>query len=60
MKCPYCGAESGFETLKTWKYRWYNVTLYKCGKCNNIFRYYNGVSPKGKHSEFIIRIGKRK
>ena len=28
VKCPYCGLESGFKLLKTWKYSWWNTYFY--------------------------------
>jgi hypothetical protein len=56
-KCPYCGFEGGFKLLKTWKFKWYNVRYHECPRCNRKFRFYTGVSPRGKKSEFIIRVG---
>jgi transposase-like protein len=59
VKCPYCGSERGFRSLKEWRLRFYHVTLFQCENCNGKFNYYHGVSPKGKRSEFIIRVKPR-
>ncbi len=56
-RCPYCGYEGEFELLRTWKFKYYTVYYYECPKCRGLFRYYTGVSPRGKRSEFIIRVG---
>ena len=29
VRCPYCGFEGEFKLLKTWRYRWWNVSLIK-------------------------------
>jgi hypothetical protein len=56
IKCPYCSYEGDFKLLKTWKFRFYDVKRLQCLRCNNVFNYYHGVSPRtGKVSEFIIR-----
>jgi uncharacterized Zn finger protein len=59
IKCPYCSFEGEFKVLKTWKFRFYDVKMLRCLKCNGIFNYYYGVSPRGKVSEFVIRINPR-
>jgi uncharacterized Zn finger protein len=60
IKCPYCGFEGGFEALKTWKYRFYDVKMLQCSKCGGIFNHYYGVSPRtGEVSKFVIRIRPR-
>jgi Zn-finger nucleic acid-binding protein len=58
-KCPYCGYEDGFKLHKTWKFKFYNVERLECPKCRGIFNHYHGVSPRGKTSEFIIRVKPR-
>jgi uncharacterized C2H2 Zn-finger protein len=56
VKCPYCGYEGEFKLLKTWKFRFYDVKRLQCPRCNNVFNYYHGVSPRtGKVSEFTIK-----
>jgi len=55
VKCPYCGYDE-CEVIKTWKFRFYNVEMLQCPKCNGIFNYYKGVSSKGKWSEYVIRV----
>jgi len=56
VKCPYCGYEGEFRVLKTWRFRFYNVSRMECPRCHGVFNYYQGVSPKGKRSEFVIRV----
>ena len=52
-KCPYCGFENEFKSLKMWKFKWWDVHLYKCPKCDKSFRYH--VDPERKN--FIMRLG---
>jgi len=59
VKCPYCGYEGEFRVLKTWRFRFYNVSRLECLRCHGVFNYYRGVSPKGKRSEFVIRVRPR-
>jgi len=59
VKCPYCGYEGEFRVLKTWRFRFYNVSAMECPRCHGVFNYYQGVSPKGKRSEFVIRVRPR-
>lgn len=59
-RCPHCGYEGNFELLKTWKFRFYDVKMLACPNCNGVFNYYYGVSPKGRRSEFVIKIRPRK
>ena len=56
IKCPYCGFEGEFKVLKTWKFRFYDVERLECPNCKGIFNHYYGASPRGKKSEFIIRV----
>jgi hypothetical protein len=60
VKCPFCGFEGGFEELKSWKFLFYDVKLLQCSKCRRKFNHYFGVSPRGKRSEFVIRVGWRR
>ena len=56
VRCPYCNFEGEFKVLKTWKFRFYNVTRLRCPNCKGFFNYYNGISPKdGRILEFVIR-----
>jgi transposase len=56
-KCPYCGYEGGFKELRNpWNFRFYAVKRLQCPKCKGIFNLYSGVSPRGKKSEFVIRV----
>ena len=63
VKCPYCGYEAsvaGFKLVKgPWRFRFYAVKMLECPRCNGVFNYYSGVSPKGKRSEFVIRVRPR-
>jgi hypothetical protein len=47
-RCPFCGCGRGFKYPETWKFRFYGV-----------FNHYPGTSPRGKRSEFVIRIRPR-
>jgi transposase-like protein len=60
VKCPFCNFEGKFKELKSWKFRFYDVKLFECPICGKKFNYYLGISPKGKSSEFVIRIGLRR
>jgi len=57
VKCPYCGFEGEFKLLRAWKFKYYTVYYYECFNCRKLFRYYTGLSPRGKKSDFIIRVG---
>ena len=59
VKCPYCGFEGGFEVLRSWKFRFYEVRRLVCPRCGGSFNHYAGVSPRGKRSEFTIRVKPR-
>jgi Zn ribbon nucleic-acid-binding protein len=59
VKCPFCGSEGGFDKLKSWKFRFYDVKLLQCSRCGRKFNHYSGVSSKNKRSEFVIRIGQK-
>jgi len=59
VKCPYCGYEGEFRVLKTWKFRFYDVKMLECYRCEGRFNHYLGVSPRGRRSEFLIKIKPR-
>jgi ribosomal protein S27AE len=60
VKRPYCGNEGYFEGLRNpWEFLFYSVKRLQCPKCGSIFNLYSGVSPKGKKSEFAIRVKPR-
>ncbi len=64
VKCPFCGYEGsveGFKRLRdSWRFRFYVVEMLECPKCHKIFNYYRGKSPKGKVSEFVIKVKPRR
>jgi len=60
LRYPYCGNEENLKVLKEWKFSFYDVRKIQCPKCNGIFNYYKGKSPKGKPSKFIIKVKKGK
>jgi len=53
-RCPYCGSED-VTPIKTWKFRNYDVTQYKCNKCGGKFNHYMNTTGKGK-PEYTIRV----
>lgn len=60
VKCPFCGYEADASKLKPlrspWKFRFYEVKMYECPRCHNVFNHYFGVSPRtNRASEFVIR-----
>jgi len=59
VKCPYCGYKGDFKPLKTWKFRFYDVKMLECSRCGGRFNHYFGVSPRGRCSEFVIRVRPR-
>jgi uncharacterized C2H2 Zn-finger protein len=56
VKCPYCGYEGEFKIHKTWRFRFYEVERLECPRCHGVFNHYQGTSPRGRKSEFVIRI----
>ena len=54
VKCPVCGQEFKSKPLKTWRFRFYKVSRFKCDKCEAKFNIYEG--PKSK---FTIPKAKR-
>ena len=57
-RCPYCGNSEGLVAVKSWKFRFYDVTMYKCPRCGGTFNHYVNTSGRGK-PEFYIRIKPR-
>ncbi|MEM0240920.1 MAG: hypothetical protein QXP29_05610 [Candidatus Nezhaarchaeales archaeon] len=60
VKCPYCGFNGEVAVFKLlrepWRFRFYEVRRLECPKCHGVFNYYEGLSPKGKHSAFVIKV----
>ncbi|MEM4571027.1 MAG: hypothetical protein QXE66_06950 [Desulfurococcaceae archaeon] len=58
VKCPFCGFEAGVDSFKQlrepWRFRFYEVKMFERLKVQNVFNYYEGTSPRSKHSLFII------
>ncbi|MEM1831725.1 MAG: hypothetical protein QW504_05685 [Sulfolobales archaeon] len=63
VKCPFCGFETGVEGFKqlreSWRFRFYEVKMLECPRCRKVFNYYEGVSSRGKHSSFTIKMRPR-
>ena len=59
VKCSYCSYEGELKLLKTWKFRFYEVKRLECHKYHGVFSHYQETSPRGKKSEFVIRIKPR-
>lgn len=63
IQCPYCGfkgSENDYKLLREpWRFRFYTVKRLECPKCKGIFQYYYGESPRGKISEYVIRMKPR-
>jgi DNA-directed RNA polymerase subunit RPC12/RpoP len=55
VRCPYCGYESEFKLLKTWRYRAWDVRYYECPRCGGRFRWQ--VDPTGRYRSYVIRVG---
>jgi len=60
VKCPYCGYEADasiFKLLRSpWRYGFYEVRMLECLECHGIFNHYHGVGPRGRVSEYVIRV----
>jgi hypothetical protein len=56
VKCPFCGGEVQAQPLKVWRFRFYSVERLQCPRCSGVFNHYLGVNPKGRKSEFAIRV----
>ncbi|MEM1793268.1 MAG: hypothetical protein QW794_06375 [Thermosphaera sp.] len=63
VKCPFCGFEADANRFKLlrepWRFRFYEVEMLECPRCRKVFNYYEGTSPRGKHSSFTIRVKPR-
>ena len=46
VKCPYCGYEGIFEMHGSWQFRFRDVKIFYCPKCNGALNYHCGVSPR--------------
>ncbi|MGB9693811.1 MAG: hypothetical protein ACPLYF_03110 [Fervidobacterium sp.] len=55
VRCPVCGREFTSKPLKSWKFRFYDVSRYECPHCNIKFNVYD--SPMSK---FVISGTRRK
>ncbi len=64
IKCPFCGFEadvSSFKLLREpWRFRFYEVRMLKCPRCRNVFNYYEGTSPRGRHTVFVVKVKPRR
>jgi DNA-directed RNA polymerase subunit RPC12/RpoP len=56
VKCPYCDFKREFRVHKAWRFRFYDIKKLECPRCSGIFNCYQGTSPKGKKSLFIVRV----
>jgi uncharacterized protein (DUF2225 family) len=59
VRCPYCGFQGDFKTIKTWSFLFYSVERLECPNCRGIFNHYHGTSPRGKAVEFTIKVKPR-
>ncbi|MEM1703568.1 MAG: hypothetical protein QXQ31_05905 [Zestosphaera sp.] len=63
VKCPFCGFEADANSFKQlrepWRFRFYEVKMLECPKCRGVFNYYEGFSPRGKRSSFMIKMRPR-
>lgn len=63
VRCPFCGHEadpSGFRPRREpWRFRFYTVRALECPRCGGAFNHYSGTSPRGKRSEYVIRVRPR-
>ena len=57
VKCPYCGFEGEFKLLKTWRFGFYDVSMLKCPKYGDRFRWQ--VDPSGRYKSYVLRVGSR-
>jgi hypothetical protein len=51
-KCPYCGSED-ITPIKSWRFRTYEVTRYRCNKCGGEFNHYVNTTGRGKPEYYI-------
>ncbi|MEM3938011.1 MAG: hypothetical protein QW373_05365 [Desulfurococcaceae archaeon] len=64
VKCPFCGFESDASSFKLlrepWRFRFYEVKMLECPKCKGVFNYYEGTSPRGRHTVFVVKVKPRR
>ena len=49
VECPICGYEFEGKPIKTWKMSIWNVSRFRCPKCNKEFNLYvHGKNPEKK------------
>jgi hypothetical protein len=51
-RCPYCGSED-LTPIKSWRFRIYEVTRYRCNKCGGEFNHYVNTTGRGKPEYYI-------
>jgi hypothetical protein len=51
-RCPYCGSED-LTPIKSWRFRIYKVTRYRCNKCGGEFNHYVNTTGRGKPEYYI-------
>ena len=56
-KCPYCGS-GDLTPIKSWRFRFYDVAMYRCNRCGGEFNHYVNTMGKGK-PEYYVRIKPR-
>lgn len=55
IRCPACDREVSNKPIKTWKFKFYDVSRYECQHCKTKFNIYD--SP---NSKFVISGTRRK
>lgn len=55
VRCPYCDYEGEFTLVKTWKFSYWIVYLYKCPSCGGMFRWQ--VDPEGRRRSYVMKLG---
>jgi len=63
VRHPFHSFESSVRSIKLlrqpWRFRFYEVKMLVCPKCKGVFNYYEGTSPRGKHTSFAIKLRTR-
>jgi len=64
VKCPFCSFEADANSFKLlrepWRFRFYEVRMLECPRCGNAFNYYEGTSPRGRHTVFVVKTRPRR